>query len=439
MQEIKDIIRNLPKEPGVYQYFDKDGRLLYIGKAKDLSKRVKSYFYLTPTIRPRFNEYSRVGRMLAQAKYIDYILVNSEEDALILENSLIKQLKPRYNILLRDDKSYPYIYIDESLEFPRFEITRRVVKGDKIRYFGPFPVGAKELLESIYEFFPLVQKKSCLRGKKACLFFEIKRCLAPCEGRVSKEEYKRIVESAKRALRDRRTLIKKLEEKMGSLALQERFEEAAKIRDRIEVIKRLQLKSEIDLASNIDYDIFAIVKGEKRGVVVKIFVRGGRVISSSHTFFRDIENFDINEAYKQTLLNHYKKSLSLDAKKILVAHDFEDIKKSSEAISKIVNKKIKIEVPKSSKRAKLIELAIKNANELLRQEESKKESLIEESIKELCSLSTTPYRIEIFDNSHMMGEASVGAMVVWDNGEWDKSSFRRYELEAKDEYYQMRE
>jgi excinuclease ABC subunit C len=410
MKEIKTAIKNLPKSPGIYQYFDIEGKLLYVGKAKDLNKRVKSYFYLTPELRPRYNEFSRIGKMLSEAKYIDYIVVNSEEDALILENSLIKQLKPKYNILLRDDKTYPYIYIDLSQDFPRFEITRKVIKGSKIKYFGPFPSGAKALLEAIYEFYPLVQKKGSLKNKKKCLFFEINKCLAPCEGKISKKEYEKIVNDAIEAIKNRKILLDKLNKKMESLANSLRFEEAAKIRDNIEAIKKLQLNSSIDFASSENYDIFAIVKGEYKGVVVKIFMREGKIVSSSHSFFSKVENFDINQAYKQALISHYKLSLTPDSKHIITAEEFEDINAAKEAISNILGKNIKIEAPKRGKKAKLIELALKNANELLKRND-KKDNLLSD-IKDLLNLSETPYRIEVFDNSHLMGQATVGAMVV---------------------------
>ena len=437
MHKIDEVLKNLPKEPGVYQYFDANGRLLYVGKAKNLNNRVKSYWFLTPPIRPKHPQATRIGKMLTQAEFLDYIVVNSEEDALILENSLIKQLKPKYNILLRDDKTYPYIVVDEKADFPRFEITRRVIKGAKLKYYGPFPSGAKALLESLYDFYPLVQKKSCLNGTKACLFYEIGKCLAPCEGRVSKEDYAKIVQDAKKAIVNRKILIEKMQERMMFLAENERFEEASKVRDKMLAIESLQIKSGIDFASRANYDIFAIEQGENRGVVVKIFMRDGKIISSTHSYFRNTEIFDSNEAYKQVLLSHYKNLTAIESKTIIVASDFEDLESTQQTISSILGQNIKIEHPKSGNKAKLSQLALLNANELLKQE--KNDSKIELEIKELLSLERAPYRIETFDNSHMMGQATVGAMVVWDDGTWDKTSYRQYELQAKDEYAQMKE
>ncbi len=438
MYKIEEIVRKLPKEPGVYQYFDKDGKLLYVGKAKNLNNRVKSYWRLTPTIAPKHPPSTRIGRMLLQATFLDYIVVKSEEDALILENSLIKQLKPKYNILLRDDKTYPYIVLDLDEDYPRFEITRKILKRKNLKYYGPFPSGARELLNALYEYFHLVQKRSCAKGNKACLFYEIGKCPAPCEGKITKSDYIKIVKDAQNAIRNRKILIDKMTKRMFFLAESERFEEAAKVRDSIDAIKALQIKSDIDFATSANYDIFAISHNQNLGVVVKIFMRDGKIVSSTHNFFRNIDIYDENEAYKQAIFSHYKMMQSIDTKTILTAVDFEDKSATAQSISKMLNTNVKIEAPKAGKRAKLIEIALKNADELLRQKIDRG-SKIEIELKELFNLERIPYRIEIFDNSHMMGQATVGAMVVWDDGSWDKDSFRRYELNSKDEYSQMKE
>ena len=434
---IKITIQSLPNQAGVYQYFDKDDKPLYVGKAKNLKNRVKSYWHFTPELHPNPKLGLRILRMLQQAVRLEYIVVNNEADALILENSLIKQLNPKYNILLRDDKTYPYIYIDESQDFPRFELTRKVIKGKKITYYGPFPNGGKVLLDTLYELFPLVQKKSCLREKRACLFYQIGKCLAPCEGKVTKEEYQEIVLQVKRAIVKRSTLIEQLTNKMMELAISERFEEAATLRDNIKTLEALTISSNIDLAKDEDLDIFAIVNGETKGVIVKLFMRGGRVISSSVSTFRNGELYDENEAYKQALLEFYTIDVPQISKHILVAHAFEDQKKIATLLSERFSKKIEILHPKKGSKAKLIALAIENAKEVLKRDKPKEE--IEPKIAQLFELNKTPYRVETFDNSHLMGVATVGAMVVWSEGKWSKKDYRRYALEAKDEYGQMRE
>jgi excinuclease ABC subunit C len=434
---VQSAIKNLPELPGIYQYFDAQGKLLYVGKAKNLKHRVKSYWRFTPTLRPNPSQGPRILKMLSETDHLGYIVVDSEEDALILENSLIKQLKPKYNILLRDDKTYPYIYIDESTPFPRFEITRKVVKGKKITYYGPFPTGGRALLDALYEIYPLVQKKSCLREGKACLFHQIGKCLAPCEGKVTPEAYAKIIQEAKISLVKRKKLTKKLEERMGSLALQERFEEAAAMRDMIHSIQTLTIHSSIDLANDLDLDIFAILNGDERGVIVKLFMRNGKIISSSHSYFRQTHIFDENEAYKQALLEFYSVDTPQMAKEILTAHSFEDASQTAQALSERFGKRIIITHPKRGSKAKLASLALQNCEELLRKKEPV--SIMEQRIADLLELSVIPYRIETFDNSHMMGVATVGGMVVWDEGKWDKQSYRRYELHERDEVGQMKE
>ena len=434
---MQSIVKNLPSLAGVYQYFDKQEKLLYIGKAKNLKHRVKSYWRVSPSFRPNPTQSPRILKMLSEAVRLEYIVVQTEEDALILENSLIKQLKPKYNILLRDDKTYPYIYIDESVEYPRFEITRKVIKGQNITYYGPFPTGGRALLDALYEVYPLVQKKSCLREGKACLFYQIKKCLAPCEKKVSTQTYQEIISKAKTSIVKRKNLITILEEKMTSLALQERYEEAGNIRDSIHAIASLSISSNIDMAKELALDIFAIQNGDERGVIVKLFMRGGKIISSSYSYFRHTHIFDENEAYKQALLEFYTIDTPQISKQILCAHSFDDSEQLAISLSKRFHTKVEIHTPKRGAKAKLIALAVQNCEELLRKKESN--TIMEQKIADLFNLTTIPYRIETFDNSHLMGVATVGGMVVWDENNWDKISYRRYTLHAHDEYGQMKE
>jgi len=434
---VQQVVQNLPHSAGVYQYFDEKGKLLYVGKAKNLKNRVKSYWRFTPTFTPNKTQSPRIVKMLHEAKKLEYIIVESEEDALILENSLIKQLKPKYNILLRDDKTYPYIYIDESIDFPRFEITRKVIKGKNITYYGPFPTGGRVLLDALYEVYPLVQKKSCLREGKACLFFQIKKCLAPCEAKVTPKDYQSIVTKAKKSIVKRNHLIEVLQDKMIALAQQERYEEAAAMRDSVEAISTLTISSNIDLANELDIDIFAIQNGDERGVIVKMFMRKGKIISSTYSYFRHTHIYDENEAYKQALLEFYTIDSPNIAKQVLTAHSFEDTTQVASSLSTRFEKKVDIITPIRGAKAKLTTLALQNCEELLRKKQDN--NIIEQKIADLFDLSVIPYRIETFDNSHMMGVATVGGMVVWDESKWDKSSYRRYELHERDEYGQMKE
>lgn len=431
-------LKQLPGHAGVYHYFDSHGHLLYVGKAKNLKNRVKSYFRLTPEVGPASGLSPRIFRMIGETRNLEWILTDTEHDALILENSLIKQLKPKYNILLRDDKTFPYIYINHAEEYPRPDITRKIVKGRHIQYFGPFSVGARAILDSLYDLFPLVQRLSCLRGNKVCLFYQIKKCVGACEKKMPSEEYRQILDKALSLITKKATLIKMLESKMMVLAEEMRYEEAATVRDRVEKIRSQESVSQVDLARLENLDIFTIETGGHKAVLIKMFMREGKVISSQHKLFRINEKFDSAEAYKRTLLNYYDIRLPLTPSQILVPSPVEDQDEVQEHITSILGKQVEIRVPRRGSKLKLIELARKNAREILNLEKSRTKAEIEPQLQELCNLERVPQRIEIFDASHMAGTATVGAMVVYEEG-FQKESYRHYNLEAKDEYGQMHE
>jgi len=436
---LKETIQQLPHSAGIYQYFNKDGNLLYVGKAKNLANRVKSYFNFTPKLKPNSNLSTRITKMIQQTVSMNYIVVNSEHDALILENSLIKQLNPKYNILLRDDKTYPYIYIDYAQQYPRFEITRKVLNAKGITYYGPYSVGAKDILDSIYELCKLVQKKGSLKNKKICLYHQINKCLAPCELPVSKESYQKELNLAKELIQNKNLLINKLQEKMHFYAEELRFEEATELRDRCQRIDKSEIKSEIDFASKENYDIFVVQESSKKAVIVRIFMRNGKIISSSHDFINLNDGYNEDELYKRVLLDYYSQEKPPIVAPILVGYEFEDIELVREHLSLVFEKKADIKKPKIGKKKDLINLALLNANELLKKEKKEDNSELLNSIQELLNLKRIPSRVEIFDNSHMAGKATVGAMAVWQDNKFDKKSYRTYHLQAKDEYAQMRE
>ena len=440
---LEEKLKQLPNEAGVYQYFDNQGHLLYIGKAKSLKNRVKSYFKFSPTLQASSDLSPRIYKMISETSSLEWIVVPNEHDALILENSLIKQLKPKYNVLLRDDKTYPYIFVNLNEDFPRLEITRKIEKGKNIKYFGPYSSGAKDMLDSIYEIVPLVQKKSCVKGKKACLFFQIGKCLAPCEDKISKEDYKKILDEALSYIYNKSKILTKLKEKMLFYSQNFRFEEALVLRDRIKTIEKSQIKTGIDLTSNDDLDIFAIKSSNKKAVIVRMFIRDGKLASSNYDFMKsndDVE-FDIQEAYKRAIINYYSNDLPIIPKEILVASEIEELDSIEDFLYQKFSKKIKIVNPKIDKKATIVKIALNNCDELLRLESIKQQNSIYSEIKELFSLKNSPNIIESFDNSHLMGQARVGAMVVWNSQieSFDKKSYRHYNLESLDEYSQMRE
>lgn len=434
-----ETIKQLPSSAGVYQYFDVNGHLLYIGKAKNLSNRVKSYWQFTPKLSANKTLSMRITKMINQTVSLNYIVVNSEHDALILENSLIKQLNPKYNILLRDDKTYPYIYIDNAQKYPRFEITRKIIKSKDITYYGPYSIGARDILDSVYEICKLVQKKSCLTSKKLCLYHQIDKCLGPCELPVTKERYAKEITLATSLIKNKKLLLTELQNKMEFYAEDMRFEEAAQLRDRRERISRSEIKSDIDFATNENYDIFVVKSSSSRAVVVRIFMREGKIISSSHDYVNINEDLDEDELYIRALLDYYKEEKPPIIAPILVAHEITSIDLIQNHLSKLFEKKANILAPLRGKKKHLIDLALLNADELLKKDKSQDHLKIPKEIQDLCQLQKVPSRVEVFDNSHISGVATVGAMIVYEDGKFDKKSYRTYHLEAKDEYGQMRE
>lgn len=431
-------LKKLPNKSGVYHYFDSEGRLLYIGKAKNLKNRIKSYFRFTPSLSVAPNLSARISQMVSQIASMRYIVVENENDALILENSLIKQLKPKYNILLRDDKTYPYLCVDISEDYPRILLTRKVFKSQNIHYFGPYSSGGRDLLDSLYETFPLAQKESCLKGKKACLFYQIKRCLAPCEGKISKEDYRKILEQALECIQNPKKILTILDKKMQFLSENLRFEEAMVLRDRIAKIKQISPLSGVDFARMEDLDIFALEIERNKGVLVKFFVRGGRVVSSASNVIKSQYELNIEEIYTQSLINYYSGEILIKPKQILIPYDLKEKKDELEQfLYQKLHKKIPIHCPKSGDKKQLCNLALKNAKESLNLNLTASEEILLD-IQKLFGLQNMPYRIEIFDTSHHRGKQCVGAMVVYDE-RFIKESYRHYLLEGSDEYSQMKE
>jgi excinuclease ABC subunit C len=432
-------VKSLPNHAGIYQYFDANNKLLYIGKAKSLKNRVKSYFRFEGGITPAPNLSPRIHKMISETHRLEYLLVESEHDALILENSLIKQLKPKYNILLRDDKTYPYIYIDLAQEYPRFETTRKLIKGSHIKYFGPFSSSHKAILEALYLLFPLVQKRGCLRDKKACLFYQINRCLAPCEAKVTKEEYRKVVMDAMELINDKKRMIKRLNEKMIQAADMLNYEEASRLRDMQSAIKNSMHISLIDSAKLEDFDIFAVYIEGKNACALRLFIREGKVTSSTHTILNATDGFDKEELYERLLFEYYTPDIPYLAKNILVADELENKALIAEALEERCSHSFNIQTPKIGDKKSLCDLAVKNAKELLLLGINGTKLTLFESLQSLLELEHTPFVVEVFDNSHLMGEATVGAMIVCKSGKFTKQNYRHYHLHEKDEYSQMRE
>jgi excinuclease ABC subunit C len=431
-------LKNLPLSAGVYKFYDKNNKLLYIGKAKILKNRVKSYFKFTPKLSPANKLSPRIYKMISEVDRLEFIISPSQYDALILENSLIKEMKPKYNILLRDDKTYPYIAIDLDDEFPRFEITRKIEKKSSIKYYGPFSNAASDILKAIYLTCKLVQKKSCLKAKEACLFHQIEKCHAPCIGKISKKAYSAIVQDATELLINRKKLIARLEDKMEQAAQNLNFEEAATLRDMQKSIKNSLHVIHLDLAKVETFDLFAIEIIGNIASIMRLFIREGKVVSTIHNIVKNANGYEHNELYKRALIQFYNSETKLMNSQILTAHEFEESLDVELLLEEKYGTKVSIKTPKIGDKLKLSNIAKENAKELLSQYLNKNSGDILEEIKELFDLKKIPFRIEVFDNSHISGESPVGCMVTYEE-KFIKEHYRIFNLKSRDEYAQMKE
>jgi len=283
-----------------------------------------------------------------------------------------------------------------------------------------------------------VQKKGCLKGKKACLFYQIHRCLAPCEGKIDTYAYAKIVQEALESLNDQKKLIALLQVKMEEASMKLNFEEAAKLRDIINAIKDALHITHVELSKLEDYDVFAIEIMEKTAVVMRLFIRAGKIVSTSHTLMHNAYGFEKEELYQRALFEFYNPMNQTFARHILIAETFSEQTYMSQFLSEKFGQKMTINVPQRGEKLYLTQMAQENAKTLILQHSIKNNNTLAEQMQTLFDLSSLPNRIEIFDNSHLGGKSPVGAMVVWDEG-FDKSSYRRYELHHTDEYSQMKE
>lgn len=436
-----DEIKTLPNEPGVYQYFDKFDKLLYVGKAKVLKNRVKSYFIFTPNFSPSPKLGARIYKMISEAVRLEYIVTPSEADALILENSFIKQLKPKYNILLRDDKTYPYIYLNLDDEFPRFAITRKIIKGRNVRYFGPYFRGAGEILNALHTSFKLVQNKAALKATGSYLPYQIGYTEAPLISKITPDEYAKVVQKAILALQNPQSMVGNLTNLMTKYSQNQNYEQAAKIRDQIAIIKDLDTKIEVDLAKLEDFEIFSIAKQNSIICVVRFSVQNGRINGVNHSIINlaNADESEFGEIYKQAILESFGTDCPVVSTKIYTNDEFDDADLIEKILADRHGKKFRIETPKIGEKKRICQMAQKNA-EIFIQKHLKTHSLeFLQELQEYFKLTHLPRSIEIFDNSHIFGEAPVGAMVRFEDGNFKKDGYRHIHLKNKNDYDQMRE
>ena len=443
---IAEKLKLLPDEPGVYKMYDGSGEIIYVGKAVNLKNRVRQYFQHTP--KP-----PKVEAMVSHIEDFQYIITSNETEALTLESNLIKALMPRYNILLKDDKHFPYVRLDTKQDFPRFEVVRKVKK-DGAKYFGPYlsSLSLKDALTAIRDIFPVRHckkdiHKAIARNERPCLMYHLGKCCAPCSGKVSREEYHRLLESVSRFLEGHTgPIIELLTEQMQSASENMEYEKAAQLRDRIKAIKSLAEKQQAISVTGSERDIFAFVKDQEDSVVFALFERGGKIIwAESMSIACGGET--TGEIMASFLKQHYADGAPVP-KEIVVRDMPEDKEALSEWLSENRGSKVEITCPQRGEKKKLAEMAYRNGVEAIqkaRELEHRSWERGEGAMLRLCEiigLDEIPERMECYDNSHIRGRDTVSGMVVFINGKSAPKEYRRFRIKEEvngDDYMAMRE
>ena len=431
MARLSSKLAHLPRQPGVYVIKNAQGDIVYIGKAAVLADRVRSYFQKGADLSPK------IRALVAQVADLETIITKSELEALILESNLIKRHRPRFNVVLRDDKQYPYLRLPIQDAFPRLSIVRRV-QPDKALYFGPYvPTGAmRETLKVIRKVFPLATCNIEIDGSadRACLEFEIKRCMAPCTGNQSREAYQHIVQQVRWFLEGRdQELLASLRDEMNRFAACEEFEEAARLRDRILKIERTLETQRVAQVGPVDQDVVGLARAGTAADVQWLFIRGGLLIGRRDFFWPDAGEITDEELVRSTLEQFYSKAV-LPPKEVLLPVGVEDQVLIQQWLRDKKGEPVKILVPERGAKYHLRQLAQENAavslNEHLRLETESREAVTE--LRTLLGLSAIPSRVECFDISNTMGAQSVASMVVWEHGRMKKGDYRRFKIKTVD-------
>jgi excinuclease ABC subunit C len=434
---------SLPARPGVYIFKGDGGQPIYVGKAKSLKHRIRSYFQ---GARPSDGKRER---MLDVARDLEIILVDNEKEALALENNLIKQFKPRYNVLLRDDKTYPYIKLTHSERFPRVYVTRRLKK-DSSRYYGPyFPATlAYRIVDLIHRRFlvPSCTVDLTRFHRRPCLQYYIRRCLGPCvEELTTPQRYAEAVRDVRLLLEGRESdLVRELHERMMKAAAREQFEEAARYRDQLSTVEQLRERQKMAAASGDDFDILGFHREDQKLAVNIFHLRGGRTVDRRELFWEDLEEPDISNIFSALVRQVYLDQQYLPSE-IYVPVELDDREVFEEMLSERRGRPIHIYGPQAGRRRALLELVARNARHSFDRRfhvHKPQPREVIESLADALELSAPPRRVEAFDVSHLQGSNIVASMVVWDKGQMEKAGYRKFVIKTvpqNDDFASMRE
>lgn len=446
MFDIQEELKKLPQKPGVYLMHDAKDEIIYIGKAVRLRNRVRQYF------RPSHNEGLKKEQMVRQIERFEYIITDSELEALILECNLIKEHRPKYNTMLRDDKSYPYIRVTLGEAFPRVLFSRQMKK-DKSRYFGPYTSGGavKDTIELIGKLYSL---RTCSRSlpkdigkERPCLNYHIHQCMAPCQGYISQEEYRQKIDQAMAFLNGRyQPVMEDLEHKMQEASENMNFEKAIEYRELLKAVKQIAQKQKITSSDGEDKDIVAMASDGEDAVVQVFFIRDGKLIGRDH-FHVNVGSEDTRSQVLATFVKQFYAGTPFIPRELMLQEEIEESEVIAEWLTQKRGQKVYIRVPKKGTKEKLVELAAQNANMVLSQDKEKikrEEGRTIGALKQIGSLLGLENlkRVEAYDISNISGFESVGSMIVYEKGKPKRSDYRKFKLRTvtgPDDYGSMYE
>ena len=444
--DIQEELKKLPSKPGVYIMHGPRDEIIYVGKAVNLKNRVRQYFQSSR------GKTEKIKRMISLIRRFEYIVVDSEMEALVLENNLIKENRPKYNTLLKDDKTYPYIKVTVEEEFPRIFMTRRVKK-DHARYFGPYTSGiaVKDTIDLLHKLFRI---RSCSRrlpedmGKeRPCLYYHLGQCLGPCNGYVSSEDYRRHIERALEFLSGKYDYVRDyLKDRMNSASESLEFEKAIEYRELLTEIESLAASQKVTDTDMDDRDIVGISKLEQTAAAQVFFIRDGRMIGREH-FHLDVDNRDATAEIVQAFLNQFYTGTPYIPREIWIQTELKDRELTEQWLTKARGGSVRIITPKRGKKEKLVEMAVNNAeNQLIKdmerlKQEDRRTKGAQDEILDLLGLDSL-HRIESYDISNTSGFGSVGSMVVFVDGRPKTNDYRKFRIHTvvgPDDYASMRE
>lgn len=446
MFDIEEELKKLPGKPGVYLMHDEKDEIIYVGKAISLKNRVRQYFQSSR------NKGAKIEQMVTHIRRFEYIVTDSELEALVLECNLIKEHRPKYNTMLMDDKSYPFIKVSISEPFPRITLARKMLK-DKNKYFGPYTssTAVKETIDLIRKLYHI---RSCNRSlpkdigkERACLNYHIKQCDAPCQGYISQEEYRLSIDKAIRFLNGNfQEIIGELENKMNGLAEEMEFEKAAECRELLKSVQKIAQKQKITDNHGDDRDVLAVAAGEEDAVAQVFFIRSGRLIGRDHFYLRTAEGETEGDILLSFIKQFYAGTPYIPGE-LMLSEEIEEQEVLEEWLTKRRGHRVYLKVPKKGQKEKLVELAKKNATlvlttdkERLKREEGRTIGAVKE-VQKILGLDGIR-RIEAFDISNISGFASVGSMIVYENGKPKRNDYRKFKIKGvtgPDDYASMKE